>query len=92
MVLFNSEYNKKKNAFEEGIVSIRRRNNFFFLNTRSGKSIYDLSDIRSYFTLYETMGQPQLSFRINSGLPDQIKDDIQALFDSIWTPDVQESN
>lgn len=84
MNLFNSEYNKKRNAFEEGIVSISRKNKFFFLNVIAGKSIYDLQDIKSYYTVYETGGQPELNFRSNSGLPEAIKNDIQSLFDKVW--------
>ncbi len=91
MNLFNSDYNKKQNTFEEGITSIRRKNNFFFLNARGGRSIYDLSDIKSYYELYETGGLPQLNFRNNSGLPDTIKNDIQDLFDRIWAVPVAQS-
>lgn len=84
MFLYDSEYNKRKNQFEEGIRLIRKRNNRFFLNTRQGNSMYDPADIHSYFTIYEYSGQPELSFRANGGLPEPIMQDIQALFQTIW--------
>lgn len=85
MNIFNPEYNKKQNLFTEGIKMIRNRNNNFFLNARNDKSIYDLTDIGSYFTLYETTGNPLLVFRENSGLPEKIRTDVQALFDKTWS-------
>lgn len=84
MNLFNADYNKKKNAFEQGITRIRNKNNNFFLNASSKNTIYDLSDIKSYYNIYEIGNTQELSFRDNSGLPDRIKQDVQDLFNSIW--------
>lgn len=91
MNLFNPEYNKKRNQFDQGIGIIRNRNNNFFLNIKKHNSIYDLSDIKSYYSIYETGGAPELQFRNNSGLPDRIKGDIQELFDRVWKVEPTES-
>jgi hypothetical protein len=84
MNLFNPEYNKKRNLFDQGVTMIRNKNNNFFLNAKNEKSIYDLTDIGSYYSIYETGGEPSIIFREGSGLPDRIKGDVQELFDRVW--------
>lgn len=88
MSLFNSEYNKKRNQFEQGVTMIRNRNNNFFLNAKKESSIYDLTDIASYFNVYEVAGNPELVFRANSGLPDTIKQAVTDLFNSVFAEEI----
>ncbi len=84
MNIFNPDYNKKRNLFTEGVKMIRNKNNNFFLNAKNEKSIYDLTDITSYYSMYEVGEKPSLEFRNNSGLPENIKTQIQELFNNIW--------
>ncbi len=88
MNLFNSEYNKKRNQFEQGVTMIRNRNNNFFLNAKKESSIYDLTDIASYYSIYEGAGSTELVFRANSGLPESIMKDVTALFNRVFEREV----
>jgi hypothetical protein len=84
MYIFNPAYNKKRNLFAEGMKMIRNKNNNFFLNAKNEKSIYDLTDIDSYYTVYEIGEKPSIVFRDNSGLPEKIRIDIVTLFEQVW--------
>ncbi len=84
MNLFSSEYNKRINLFEQGVSRIRNKNNNFFENTRNKSSIYDLKDIKSYFSLDFGGETPLIQFRQTNALPQAIQDDLVALFQRVW--------
>ncbi len=84
MNLFSSEYNKRINMFEQGVNRIRNKNNNFFENTKNKNSIYDLSDIKSYFTVDFNGETPAIRFKTSNALPQSIKDDLVALFNIVW--------
>ena len=84
MSIYSPGYNKMHNQFEQGIRQIRNKNNNFFENTTGRNTIYDLKDIKSYYDVVVSMGKTVLKFRPNSGLPEQIRNDISKLFYSIW--------
>ena len=86
MTLFDSEYNKKRNHFEQGVTMIRNKNNNFFLNAKKESSIYDLTDIASYYNIYEVAGGLELVFRPNTNLPANIKQAVTDLFNSVFEP------
>jgi hypothetical protein len=81
---FSPEYNKKNNEFMQGISRIRNKNNNFFENTRHVKSIHNLADINTYFTIVPGMEQSGISFRKTNPLPAAIEAEIQSLFDRVW--------
>lgn len=84
MNLFSAEYNKRINTFEQGVSRIRNKNNNFFENTRNKSSIYDLTDIKSYFSI-EFVGEvPSIRFKNSDALPPTIKNDLVQLFNSVW--------
>ncbi|MBS1780183.1 MAG: hypothetical protein JST70_12700 [Bacteroidetes bacterium] len=86
MQIYDSEYNKKQRQFEEGINSIKRKNNYFFKNQIYKTTIYDLTDIKSYFEVTPTPASslPMLEFNTKSPLPQEIENDIRELFARIW--------
>jgi hypothetical protein len=84
MNLFSSEYNKRINIFEQGVNRIRNKNNNFFENTRNKNSIYDLSDIKSYFSVDFAGDIPAIRFKNSDALPSTIKNDLVELFNKVW--------
>lgn len=83
-ITYSPEENKKRNHFTEGITRIKNMNNNYFLNVRSNNSIYDVSDITSYFMIEPSESGCTIRFRQNTRLPEAIRQDIEKLFYSIW--------
>jgi hypothetical protein len=84
MELYSSEFNKRKNRFDQVLTRIRNKNSNFFLNADTASSVADLSDIKSYFSIEIAGDAVSLNFRKNVLLPERIQTEIQHNFNSIW--------